>query len=45
MDTKLSDVQKKQLEKIFTKIFDLSQDKAGQNPPLTDDGKQLCSEA
>ena len=36
---KISDVQKKQLEKVFTKIFDLSQDKAGVSPPLTDEGK------
>ena len=45
MDSKYNIVQQKKLEKIFAKLFDLSKDKAGQNPSLTEKGKQLCSEA
>jgi hypothetical protein len=44
MDSKFNDLQKKQLEKIFAKLFDLSS-KDVSNPPLTEEGRQLCMEA
>jgi|TARA_B110001469_G_C9414822_1_gene212012 hypothetical protein len=45
MDSKFNDLQKKQLEKIYAKIFDTSGSKENTNPPLTDEGRQLCLEA
>ena len=45
MDSKFNDLQKKQLEKIFAKLFDLTSSKDNANPSLTEEGRQLCSEA
>jgi len=45
MDSKFNDLQKKQLEKIFAKLFDLTSSKDNTNPSLTEEGRQLCSEA
>ena len=43
LGVKFSDVQKKQLEKVYAKIFDLSS--GAQQPTLTEEGRNLCHEA
>lgn len=45
MDNKLSDLQKKQLEKVYARIFDQQQHDNSGKPILTEEGLQLCMEA
>ena len=38
MDVKLGDLQKKQLEKIYNKVYEGN----ATDPQLTDEGRQIC---
>ena len=40
METKIGEQQKKQLEKVYNKIFE-----QGEHPQLTEEGRTLCLEA